>query len=167
MKSIINLFWGICLLRQSPAAVPGQGPFVAVVVGANLLTSVAVSFVLSDDASFVRTLTGIVVGQAVTASLVWLILASRNFRARFNTAVAAWFGCDILITWCFGIALPPLGLLGSQALTVASLVLLMWSVTVAGFILHRAAEVALPIGIGLALGMSLLSVSVSQIAVGA
>jgi hypothetical protein len=167
MKSIINLFWGICLLRASPAAVPGESAFVAAVVAANLLTSVAVSFVLAQEAEFLRTFTGIVVGQAITASLVWLILASRDLGARYSTAVAAWFGCDIVITCCFGIVLPILGLLGPAMVALASLVLMVWSVTVSGFILHRAADVALPIGIGLALGMSLISVTGSQLAVGA
>src|SRR5512145_316972 len=74
MKSIINLFWGICLLRQSPAAVPGQGAFVAIVVAANLVVSVGVSLSLAESPGVMRTVTGIVVGQAVTASLVWLVL---------------------------------------------------------------------------------------------
>jgi hypothetical protein len=38
------------------------------------------------------------------------------------------------------------------------LVFLIWSVAVAGFILHRALEVQLAIGIGVAMGISLLSV---------
>jgi hypothetical protein len=63
--------------------------------------------------------------------------------------------------------LPVLTLLGSAAATAAFLAFLVWSVAVAGFILHRALDVRLPIGVGLALGMSLIGVTVSQIAVGA
>jgi hypothetical protein len=59
-----------------------------------------------------------------------------------------------------------LSLLGPAAATPAFLLLLVWSVAVAGFILHRALEVRLPIGIGLGIGMSLISVAVSQLAVG-
>lgn len=167
MKSIINLFWGICLLRQSPAAVPGQRSFVVVVVAADLLASVLVSQSLPGDADLLRNLTGIVVGQAVTASLVWLVLAARDLGARYATTIAALFGCDLLLTLCFGLAVPLLYLLGAQATALASLVLMLWSVIVVGFILHRAAEVTLSIGIGLALGMSLFGVAVGQIAVGA
>lgn len=166
MKSIINLFWGICLLRQSPAAVPGQPAFVALVVGANLLVSLTVSLNLDGSAGALVTLTGIIVGQAVTASLVWLLLGARNLRERFTTTIAALFGCDLLVTACLGLALPVVGLLGTAATPLAFLAFLVWSVAVAGFILHRALDVPNPIGIGLALGMSLLSVTVSQLAVG-
>ena len=167
MKSIINLFWGICLLRQSPAAVPGQGGFVAIVVAANLLVSVGVSLSLAESPGIMRTVTGIVVVQATTAGLVWLVLAGRNLRVRFTTTIAALFGCDLLITLCFGLAMPVLNLLGPSVLGVAALLLMVWSTTVVGFILHRAAEVTLPIGIGLALAMSIIGVSTSQLAVGA
>jgi hypothetical protein len=167
MKSIINLFWGICLMRQSPAAVPAQGGFVAAVVVANLLASLVVSLSLAGNPGFLVTLTGIIVGQAVTASLLWILLGARNLRARFTTTLAALFGCDVVITACFGLALPLLSLLGASATTLAFLLFLVWSVAVAGFILHRALDVRLAIGIGLALGMSLLSVALSQIAVGA
>jgi hypothetical protein len=166
MKSIINLFWGICLLRQSPSAVPGHGAFVAIVVAANLVVSVAVSLTLAEQPDVMRTATGIVVGQATTACLVWLVLAGRNLRARFTTALAALFGCDLLITLCFGLVMPVLNLLGPAALGVAALLLMVWSITVVGFILHRAAEVTQPVGIGLALGMSIIGVSLSQLAVG-
>jgi len=167
MKSIINLFWGICLLRQSPAAVPGEGLFVGFVIGANLLVSLSASLALGGGRGFMVTLTGILVSQAVTASLVWLLLGARNLRVRFTTTLAALFGCDTLVTACFGLALPLLTLLGPAFASFAFLAFLLWSVAIAGFILHRALEVRLAIGIGLALGMSLLSVTVSQIAVGA
>lgn len=167
MKSIINLFWGICLLRQSPAAVPGQAAFVACVICLNLLVSVVVSLSFEGNPGFMITLTGIVVNQAVTAGLVRIVLGARNLAARFSTTLAALFGCDTLITACFGLTLPLLNLLGPSAAAFAFLAFLVWSVAVVGFILHRALDVGLPIGIGLALGMSLLSVTVSQIAVGA
>lgn len=167
MKSIINLFWGICLLRQSPAVVPANGAFVALVVGGNLLVSLAVSLSFEDNPGFGSTITGIIVGYAVTASLVWLLLGAKGLRDRFLTTIAALFGCDLVITACFGVALPLVNLLGPSAAAFAFLVFLMWSVAVVGFILHRALDVRLAIGIGLALGMSLLSVTVSQIAVGA
>jgi len=167
MKSIINLFWGICLLRQSPALVPAQGRFVLLVVAANLLTSLVVSLSSAGSPGFLPTATGIIVGQAVTASLVWLLLGTRNLGDRFATTIAALFGCDLVITASFGLVLPLFTLFGAPAATVAFLAFLVWSVAVTGFILHRALDVRLAIGIGLALGMSLISVTVSQIAVGA
>lgn len=167
MKSIINLFWGICLMRQSPARVPGDGAFVALVVAANILGSLLVSLAFDTTPGFFTILQGIVVGQAVTASLLWLLLAARNLTARFTTTLAALFGCDLLITACLGLALPVLTLLGGTGTTLAFLAFLLWSVAVTGYILHRALEIPLAIGIGLALGISLFAVTLSQLAIGA
>jgi hypothetical protein len=167
MKSIINLFWGICLLRQSPAVLPGQPAFVTSVVLANIVVSLVVSLSFSEHAGVYVTLNGIIVSHAVTASLVWLVLSARGLTTRFTTALAALLGCDLVITACFGLALPLLMLLGSAGATLGFLSFLLWSIAVAGYILHHAAGVRLAIGIGLGLGLALLSVSISRIAIGA
>ena len=50
---------------------------------------------------------------------------------------------------------------------VLFLLFVAWSVSVAGFILHRALQVPLALGIVVALGMSVLSLALSQLAIGA
>jgi hypothetical protein len=165
MKSILNLFWQICLLRQSPALVPSEGWFVALVVGANLLCSTLVSLGFDAQVGLLRIANSIVVGQAVTAVLMLLALAAKGLTARFVTTLTAWFGCDLIITACFALVLPVASALGPFALSMTFLMVLIWSVAVAGFILHRALEVQLAIGIGIAMAMSLLSVSAAQLAI--
>ncbi len=167
MKTIINLFWQICLLRQSPAHVPAQGPFVALVVGANLLCSVLVSVALDDNLDVLRVTTSIIVGQTATAVLVLLALTLKNFGNRFVTTITAIFGCDLIITACFGLVLPLASLWGGAVVNIALVAFLVWSVAVAGFILHRALEVQLAIGIGVAMAISLMSVTFGQLAIGA
>jgi hypothetical protein len=167
MKSIINLFWGICLLRQSPSVVPGQGWFVALVVVANLLVGLIVLLPLADSPGVEKILTGLAVGAAVTASLFWLVLGARDVPERFTTAIAAFFGCELLISLCFSLTLPVLLLLGLPAVLLALLAFTVWLVTVTGYILHRAAEVTLPIGIGLAIGIRLLGGAASQLVISA
>lgn len=175
MKPILSLFWQICLLRQSPAYVPTPGWFVTSVVLVNLLCSAAVSELASTlasrsvdvDVPLITTLNSIIVGQTTTALLVLLALLMKNLSNRFVTTVTAMFGCDLLITACFALILPVSDLLGPLALSLAFLAFLIWSVAVAGFILHRALEVPLALGIGVAMGISLLSVTLSQIAIGA
>jgi hypothetical protein len=163
MRSIVHLFWQICLLRQSPAQVPSEGWFVAVVVIANLLCSLLVSLGYGGDADVITIANSIVVAQAVTALLVFLALSLRGLGARFVTTVTAWFGCDLIITACFGLVLPVTSVLGPFVLSMVFLVFLIWSVAVSGFILHRALEVQLAIGIGVAMGISLLSAMVAQV----
>ena len=166
MKPIINLFWQICLLRQNPAYVPTQGWFVATVVVANVVCSTLVSASLGTSLEFFRALTSIIVSQTTTAVLVMLALMFKNLSQRFVTTVTAIFGCDLLITACFGVVLPISALLGDVATTLAVVAFLVWSVAVAGFILHRALETQLAMGIGVAMGISLMSVTLGNVAIG-
>ncbi len=166
MKPILNLFWQICLLRQSPAYVPTQGWFVAAVIVANLVCSTLVSAGLDSGFDLVRTLTVVIVGQSTTALLVMLALSFRNLTQRFVTTVTALFGCDLLITACFAVVLPLSGLLGGGAVTLARVMFLIWSVAVSGFILHRAMQAPLGVGIGVALGILIMSITVGNVAAG-
>ena len=166
MKPIFNLFWQICLLRQSPAYVPTYGWFVTLVVVANVACSTLVSLGLSDEIDPVQTLTAVLVGQSTTAALIMLALSFKNLGQRFVTTITAVLGCDLLITGCLALVLPVVRLFGNAAVNLALLAFMIWSVAVAGFILHRALQTELPIGIGVAMGISLMSVIMGQVATG-
>lgn len=166
MKPILNLFWQICLLRQSPAYVPTYGWFVALVVVTNVVCSTLVSASLDAEFDLIATLTSILVSQTTIAALVMLALMFKNLGQRFVTTITAIFGCDLLITACFALVLPMTALLGEGAVNLAVLAFLIWSVAVAGFILHRALQTQLAIGIGVAMGISLMGVIVGQVATG-
>jgi hypothetical protein len=166
MKPILNLFWQICLLRQSPAYVPTESWFVLVVVVANVVCSALVSASLDTGFDLISTLTSILVGQTTTAALVMLALMFKNLGQRFVTTITAIFGCDLLITACFALILPVTSLIGDAAVNLALLAFLIWSVAVAGFILHRALQTQLAVGIGVAMGISLMSVTLGSVAVG-
>ncbi len=167
MRAILSLFWQICLLRQSPALVPENGVFAAVVVLANLLCSVLVSGGFSSDASVLTTATSIIVSQASTAGLIWMALSWSGKSSRFITTITAIFGCDLIITACFSLLIPVSAMLGTAVASVILLLFLVWSVTVAGFILHRALETRFSVGVGVAMGISVLSVILGQVAIGA
>ena len=177
MKPIILLFWQICRLKQGPEYVPTQTWFVSLVIVANLLCSLLVSGVINvtfaepDPAngaqqglSLLSTATGIVVGQTTTAALTWLALQLREFADRFFATITALFGCDLLITACFGGQLPLLSLIPA-ARSLVFLLMLIWSISVMGFILHRALQVQLSIGILVAIGISIMGVAMSEVAV--
>lgn len=167
MKSILTLFWQICLLRRSPAFVPTQGPFVVLVVTANIVCSTLLTLGLDGEVVLAQALSSILVGQATTAALVLLALSVKNLAERFVTTITAWFGCDLIITACFALVLPLSSMLGQQVVSVVFLMFLVWSVAVTGFIMHRALEVPLAIGIGIGMAISLLGVAMSQLAAGA
>lgn len=167
MKVVFQMFWRICLLRQSPAHVPTEGWFVAVVVGANLLVSVLVSVSVDRVTDPLVVTTRIVVSQTTYACLVWLAAYLRDHPRRFTGTLAALFGCDALITACFGLLAPLVIALDERVINVLSIGFLVWSLAVAGYILGQALSVRLGIGVLLALGMMVLSVAAGNTAIGA
>ena len=166
MKSIIALFWGICLLRQSPAAVPGAGAFLIWVFVVNITTRALVSITIGAGRPLVDIASSIIIGQAITAALVKVMLDAKRFGDRLTTTLAALFGCDTVITACFGLLSPFFGLFGASGALFGFSLFLAWSIAVMGFILHRALAVSIGIGLGLALATSLIGVTVSQVALG-
>jgi hypothetical protein len=108
----------------------------------------------------------ILLGQATTAVLVKLMLDARRVGDRFTTTLAALFGCDALMTVCFGLVSALLRAMGPSGVLVALTLFLLWSVAVMGFILHHALNVRFGIGVGLALATSLLSTTLGQLALG-
>lgn len=177
MKPIFSLFWQICRLKQSPEHVPTQTWFVALVVVANLVCSITVSMLTTAgiatgeegsgrELSAMATITGIVVGQTTTAVLTWVALQLRDLGTRFFATLTALFGCDLLITACFGALLPLLSLVPAVS-PLIFLLFLIWSISVMGFILHRALQIQLPVGILVAVGFSVIGLAMSEVAIGA
>ncbi len=166
MKAVLQLFWQMCLLRQSPEYVPTQTWFVATVITANIICSALLSLLLDADGDVIAMVTRLVVAQAASAAIVWLALMLREHAERFPATITALFGCDLLITVCYAVLVPLTSNLGDSAITLVFLAFLVWSLTVAGFIMHRSLNVPLSVGILVAIGMMVLSVAVSQVAVG-
>ncbi len=166
MKAVLQLFWHMCLLRQSPEHVPTQNWFVATVISANILCSILLSVALDTTTDVLTVVTRVVVGQATNAALVWLALYLREHVSRFPATITALFGCDLIITVWFGVLVPLIGNLGTGASSLFFLGFILWSLAVAGFILHRALSVRLGIGIMVAVGTMVFSVAMSEIAIG-
>ncbi|MDH3641007.1 MAG: hypothetical protein OES38_02870 [Gammaproteobacteria bacterium] len=166
MKAVFQLFWQICRLKQSPEFVPTASWFVAVVIIANLICSLLVSITADAELTPLTAATSIVVGQTTTAALTWIALNLRELGNRFLATITALFGCDLIITASFALVLPLTSVLPGMAALVF-LLFLVWSISVAGFILHRALKAHLAVGIMVALGMSVMSVALSQLAIGA
>ncbi|MDP6376650.1 MAG: hypothetical protein QF921_11625 [Pseudomonadales bacterium] len=162
MKAVLNLFWQICLMRQGPEYVPTQPWFVGSVVCANLLGVLALSLATGEQTPLMIA-TYVVVTLCVTASLIYLACYLREVPSRFLAAFTAICGCDLIITVLFAMLLPVSGMLGQVGAAFLPLCFMLWSVTVVGFILHRALDTHLAVGIATAIGISLLSVSAGQV----
>ena len=167
MKAVFQMFWRICLFRQSPALVPTQGWFVGSVVVANLMVSLIVSQSINQAADLLQTATQVVVGQATYAGLVWLATYLKEFPGRFPGTLTALFGCDLIITAVFGLLVPVFAAVNETTLSLLSVGFMVWSLAVAGFILAQALSIRVGIGVLLALGMTVFTVAASQTAIGA
>ena len=163
MGAIFLLFWRICLLQQGPERVPGQISFLVAVLVADLVVSVAITLLISDQLTALQAITAIVVTQCVCAAVVYFALDVRDLEARFTTALAAIFGCDLLITSLQGAALALAQSTGAAA--IAQLAFALWALAVTGFILHRALDVYMFIGVLLAVAIALFAFVIGQMAI--
>ena len=167
MKAVFQLFWQMCLMRQSPQYVPTRTWFITTVICANIVCSVMLGLALDETSGFVTLLTQIIVGQATTAGLLWLALYLRDLPNRFPATLTALFGCDLIITVCMLVLLPlALALSFGNGVTIfVYLTFILWSLAVAGYILYQALNLRVGIGVLVALGMMILSVAMSEVAV--
>jgi hypothetical protein len=167
MKVVLQMFWRICLLRQSPAYVPSESWFVAAVVIANLLTSVLVSTLIAED-SLLSITTLVLVNQAAYAGLLWMATYLREVPDRFSTTLTAIFGCDLMITAIYGLVdIALLSSLEDRFQLAVQLAYGVWGLAISGFILSKSLNTQFGIGVLLALGMSMLSGAAGYTAIGA
>ncbi len=167
MKIVLQMFWRICLLRQSPAHVPSESWFVSTVVVANLLASMLISFAISGD-PLLSVSTLVLVNQAAYAGLLWMATYLREVPDRFTTTLTAIFGCDLLITVLYGVVhIFILSNTGDRIQLAVQLGYGFWGLAISGYILSKSLNVQLGIGVLLAFGISILSGAAGYTAIGA
>ena len=131
-----------------------------------MLCEVLVSLTVNAELDVLRGVTSSVVYMTTTATLVWLTLQLRTHVERFPATITALFGCDLIITASFALLRPIADLLNAGAVNTLTLLFLIWTVSVAGFIMHRALHTYYVLGIGVALGIAIMSFALSQLAIG-
>lgn len=166
MKPILAVFWNICLLRRGPELVPTHPLFVGGVLVADMLVSFFVGLQFGDALTPMQVATRVIVSMATTAAAAWMMLSMRDVIARYPATITALFGCDLLFTLLSAVLVP---LASSDATAVKAGIIdliVIWSIAVNGFILHRAMNVTVFIGILLALGTAFLGGALSFAASG-
>jgi hypothetical protein len=95
--------------------------------------------------------------MATLAALTWIALTVRGVVGRFPATITAMFGCDLLFTLLIALLVPIVGI--ASPITVWTWALItIWSIAVYGFILHRAMNVTVFVGIVLSFGMAFLTI---------
>jgi hypothetical protein len=162
LGSLIQVIVGITLHRRGPDELPSSPFFLLMMLGGSL---------------FVELITlrlGAVVDSAVAVSLldtvidlafVWVVLTAFNRVRRFRQTMSALFGADIVMNiisaglslWNDSLNAPD----GEATIpALLFLVLAVWSIDVAGFILSRALERPYALGVAIMLAYVLLSISI-------
>ncbi len=164
MWPLIQVFIEITLHRRGPEQLPSSQFFFMLV----LAVSVAVdSFVLLvDHAPVGRVLLTFFI-TALDIAFVWSVLRTFALERRFKQTMAALLGTNALLS----LLIVPLAL-WSQSLDVADgdialpwvllLMLAIWQIDIAGFVLGRALNRPYALGVAIMLGYVLLSTSLQQ-----
>jgi hypothetical protein len=159
MKPILAVFWNICLLRRGPELVPTHPLFVGGLIVLDVMAGFFVG-VQNTDVSAVQAATSTLVSMATLAVITWIALTARGVIGRFPATITAMFGCDLLFTLLVAMLLPIVGI--ASPITVWTWALItIWSIAVNGFILHRAMNVTVFIGIVFAFCMAFLTLVVA------
>lgn len=160
MVGVVNLFLNICLLRHGPESVPTQTWFLLALIAADVVIGGA-GFALLADVPLSLALGTPILGLAVLGSLTWFGLYVRDFGERFPPTFAALVGCEVLISVPM---LPTLAVLMTWPIVQGTFALAfqIWQIVVNGFILGRALDTTLRVGILVAFGMWLIAIVVLQ-----
>ncbi|MGD8589289.1 MAG: hypothetical protein PVG22_10720 [Chromatiales bacterium] len=155
MKTLLNHFVDLCLLRKGPQ----DTPFSTLLLGITGVLNVLVGVVMIVD---VRTGVISALGESLfdaglMLAVLYFALRSQNRRARFVQTATALMGTGLLLGL---LALPLISWSRNTDSGEAGLLLLaliIWSMVVMGHILRHTFEIGLGIGIGLAFAYTLLS----------
>ena len=166
MKPILAVFWNICLLRRGPELVPTHPLFVSGVLAGDVLLSFFVGLQYGKESTPVQVATSTLVTMASLAGATWIALTARGVIGRYPATITAIFGCDLLFTLLVAVLVPLAGGVASPITMGMAALIGIWSIAVNGFILHRAMNVTVFIGIFVAFSMALFAFALSSTAAG-
>ncbi len=162
MTKIIHFFWQICIFKKGPEQVPTAPVFAGMVLIAYLLVSVAASlFEPALEGNILKAVLVILVSTAVQLSIFAILLLYKNVFARVKETFLALLGSDTLLTLVGIVILAAHDFFdgnlesGGSAIQVSRFALtaiVVWSLAVTGFILHKATNTGIFLGNAIALG---------------
>ena len=147
MLQIVNFFWQLCLLRQSPEGLPSSRFSTGAVLLAYLGIALGV-VVLTRPEQSLATVTGtIAIGVSLQAGVTFLLLQFKGYRHRFNATWSALLGANTIML----LILLPFNfiILNSDNNSIlmfadsATWVCLGWWLAIAGYIYHKSVEVSI------------------------
>jgi len=155
MKTLLNHFVDLCLLRKGPQDMPFSPQLLVVITLLNIL--VGLVMIVDVRTGVLSALAESLFDSGLMLVALYFALQSQNRRARFMQAATALMGSGLLLGL---LALPLISWSRNPDSAMAGLLLLiliLWSMVVMGHILRHTFEIGLAIGVGLAFVYTLLS----------
>ncbi len=163
MQQILKYYWQMCLLRAGPDRLPASPFVLGLSFGCYFLVALATNLLSRDDLGAFQGVAYILIGVAVEAGVVGGLLAFKSVSERFLQGMAALLGANaviLVLTLPVSLVMREFDSPMLQALFESVfLVIFVWWLTIAGFILHRTADISLALGIAAAFGIEILAIS--------
>ncbi len=162
MQLILKFYWQMCLLRSGPERLPASTFVLGLSLVLYFIVAMATNLLSRDDIGVLKATAFIAIGLGVEASIVAALLAFKSLGNRFIQTMSALLGANTLI---LVMTLPISILLTSteepsmrMLFETVFLGIFVWWLSIAGFILHRAADVSLALGMATAFGIEILAI---------
>ena len=159
--TILGYFWGLCLLKESPAILPGRKEIVLPAAIVYFIISMLSNFWLESPVPAPELLAIGILGIVYTMGAVALLLHYKNLLHRLPQAITALFGTSALMSLLLvvlaifsGIIFPE-----TEPQKIAEFLFVpvfTWSLIVTGWILKHAANISHMLGFFLALALEIL-----------
>jgi len=163
MLLLVSLFWNICLMREGPERVPTQQLLPVLIVIGKIVLVMLIGAALGREPTLLGVTTSIAIWTATLACCVGYALFLAEKMHRFSPTFGAILGIDLLLSGIFGMVLLALHFADIVNSTALSIIYQLWHMAIIGFIMHRALDITLGIGIGVGLVISIFCVSITQV----
>ena len=165
MKSIFQLFWRICLFRDGPETIPASNVLLLLTLFANAALNIVVQLAWGgENVTALRAFTIAIVSLAGTGGLVWFVMMLMSLTTRLPQTLTAIFGVEVILTSLSALLLLSSDALGTSVTRFVITMLTLWSLAVYGFIFHRALNIHIGFGFGMALFVVIFSMAITQTA---
>ena len=150
-------------MREGPERVPTQPLLPGLLVIGKIVLVMLISEPLGREPTLLGVTTNIALWTATLACCVGYALFLAAKTHRFAPTFGAILGVDLLLSAILGIVLVPLHLSNMEISLPISITYQLWHMAIIGFIMHRALDTTLGIGIGVGLVISIFCVTITEV----
>ena len=166
MRFLVSLFWNICLTRKGPEEVPAQYALIGLLILGKIVFVSGLYLALHSEINGLSLTLKVATWAVVLGLLTALVLYVADHFERFIPTFGAILGSDLLVTSLYGAILLGLSVSGIEVshrlATTLNGVVQLWTIFIVGFIMHRALDLDIGLGIIVGLIISIFTLAISQ-----